>query len=222
MSDVETLRPLSDSERETLERAVTSYQGEFDDETEAYLDGRGVGTAERFKYRLGIVGGEGTRPEHQRYRGMLAIPYLDRTGSPLSVRFRCLQNHDHREKGHGRYNSLAGEVGRLYNIKAIFDAVDTIHITEGEVEAIILEKLGYHAVGIPGAQAWKSHHRRMVAGFSKIYVWGDPDEAGADFSKKVIKNMRQARIITPTLGDVNETYLKGGPEAVHDLYEKAK
>lgn len=217
----ETLQPLSDSQMEALEWAVSAYQGQHTEDTEAYLDARGIGLRERLGFRLGVVGGKDIRPDHARYAGMLAIPYLDKDGRPLSLRFRCLQTHDHREKGHGKYNSLAGEIGRMFNIKAIHQPGDEVHVTEGEAESIILTKLGYSAVGIPGAQAWRPHHRRMLAGFSKVYVWGDPDEAGMEFGRKVSSSIRGARVIIPTLGDVNETYLLGGPEAITDLIERA-
>lgn len=215
------LRPLSDSERDRLETAVSNYAVQFTEDAEAYLEGRGIGLREVIGHRLGVVGGSEVLPEHQRFNGMLAIPYLDRYDNPLSVRFRCFKSHDHREAGHGKYNSMSGEIGRMYNIKAIFKADDTMNICEGELDAIILTRLGYSAVAIPGAQAWKSHHRKMLAGFSRVYVWGDPDEAGADFSKKVAGSMRQAKIITSKLGDVNETFSLGGPDAVAELIEKA-
>ena len=201
--------------------AVSTYQGQATEGVEAYLDERGIGLRERLMFRLGVVGGSDILPEHSRYTGMLAIPYLDRKGAPLSIRFRCLQQHDHRESGHGKYNSMAGEIGRMYNIKAIFKAEDIMHVCEGELEAVIMTRLGYPAVALPGAQAWKSHHRRMLAGFSRIYVWGDPDEAGAEFSRKVAGSMRQAKIIVPKLGDINETFNLGGPDAIADLIEKA-
>ncbi|WP_263729927.1 toprim domain-containing protein [Cellulomonas sp. SG140] len=132
------------------------------------------------------------------------------------MRFRCLQEHVHRDFGHGKYMSLKDEPARVFNIGAIHRADDELHIAEGEFDSMILNKVGMPAIAIPGAQGWSSHHRRMVAGFSKVYVWGDPDEAGSEFIGKVTRAVRNAvgvRLLKAD-GDVTELYLKGGVAAL--------
>ncbi|NEA50475.1 toprim domain-containing protein [Streptomyces sp. SID10815] len=151
---------------------------------------------------------------------MLAIPYLDRAGQPLTIRFRCLEKHDHRALGHGKYNTVKDDPPRMYGIASIHAAGDEIHVTEGELDSIILRKLGFHAVAIPGAALWLGRHRRMLAGFSKVWVWGDPDDSGAEFTNKVCRSLRAAKGIRLRDGDVNETYLLGGAQALYDLRDK--
>ena len=151
---------------------------------------------------------------------MLAIPYLDRNGRPLTIRFRCMQDHDHRASFHGKYNSMKGDSSRVYNIRGIFDAKDEIHITEGEFDAMILTKVGLPAVAIPGAHGWQYHHRKMLAGFSRVYVWGDPDDAGAEFVTKVVASMRTAKGVNMKTGDVSEVYAQGGAEALYALIKR--
>jgi len=203
---------------EALETAVQSYQDQLTAEVAQYLHDRGINQAEADMFRLGVA--TNPVPGHGKQRGRLAIPYLDKDGHPLTIRFRCLQQHDHRAAFHGKYNSMAEDPSRVFNIKAIFDAKDEIHIAEGEFDAMILTKVGLPAVAIPGAHGWQYHHRRMLAGFSRVYVWGDPDDAGAEFVTKVVASMRTARGVGLKVGDVTETYLQGGAEALYALIQR--
>jgi DNA primase len=212
------MQPLSESQMESLETAVQSYQDQFMADAARYLLSRGVDRELATTFRLGVV--TDPVPGHGRFRGMLAIPYLDKDGHPLTIRFRCLQQHDHRAAFHGKYNSMAEDPSRVFNIKAIFDAKDEIHIAEGEFDAMILTKVGLPAVAIPGAHGWQYHHRRMLAGFSRVYVWGDPDDAGAEFVTKVVASMRAAKGVGLKVGDVTETYLQGGAEALYALIKR--
>ncbi|GGK13394.1 hypothetical protein GCM10010124_02430 [Pilimelia terevasa] len=153
-------------------------------------------------------------PGHDRFRGFLAIPYLDHRDQPLALRFRCLAEHDHRAGGHGKYMSETGDTGRMFNVRAVHQAGDVIHVCEGELDAIILAKLGLHAVALPGALAWQPRHRRMLAGFSRVWVWGDPDDAGADFIARIVRAHRAAKGVRLRHGDVTDTYLHGGGNAL--------
>lgn len=213
MSEREPLRPLSASQKEALEEAVTSYQAAHTEGSARYLLRRGIDRALADTFRLGVVG-PNPFPGHTRFVGWLVIPYLDKAGSPLSLRFRCMQDHEHRDFGHGKYMSMTDEPTRVFNVKAIHDAFDEINVTEGEFDAMILEKFVGPAVAIPGAQAWSNHHRRMLAGFSRINVWGDPDDAGAEFVQKVTRACRNARGVRLHDGDVTDTYKIGGKDAL--------
>ncbi|MGI5530130.1 toprim domain-containing protein [Streptomyces syringium] len=150
---------------------------------------------------------------------MLAIPYLGHTGQPLTVRFRCLAEHNHREHGHGKYNTVPEDSPRMYGVDSIHAAGDEIHLTEGELDRIILRKIGWHAVAVPGSEMWFGRHRRMLAGFSRVWVWADPDEAGAKLAAKVCRSLRSAKPVRLRLGDVTDAYLAGGAQALHDAKE---
>lgn len=188
--------------------------------TVAYLRGRGLDQEDARTFRLGVVAD--AEPGHGRFTGMLAIPYLLHDGTPLALRFRCMEEHDHRAHFHGKYNSMTGVPTRVFNTGAVFKADDEIHVTEGEFDAIVLNRIGLNAVAIPGAKAWKGHHRRMLAGFSRVYVWGDPDDAGAEFAAKVTSQMRTAHAVRLEAGDVTDTYLAGGREALLALIEEPR
>lgn len=210
------LEPLSASQREALEEAVASYVAAATPQAARWLTQRGISPETALGARLGVA--SDPAPGHARFTGMLAIPYLNRTGDPLTVRFRCLEEHDHREHFHGKYNSIKDDPTRVYNVGAIHRAGDTICITEGELDTLILTQLGLHSVAIPGANSWKGHHRKMLAGFNKILVFGDGDEAGAEFSNKITRQMRNATAIKmPTGLDVTDLFLRDGAQAVIDL-----
>ncbi|MET9861939.1 topoisomerase [Streptomyces smyrnaeus] len=194
---------------------MSGYQAAVTADVARYLVARGIGREEAATARLGVVADP--HPGHDRFRGFLAIPYLDRDGKPLSIRFRCLQDHDHRAYFHGKYMSLADEPPRAYNIRAVHEAGDELHIAEGELDAIILNKVGLPAIAIPGVHMWFGRHRRMLAGFSRTYVWADPDDAGADFTNKVRRSLRSAKGVRLRVGDVTDTYMAGGAEALHAL-----
>ncbi|WP_367135742.1 toprim domain-containing protein [Saccharothrix sp. HUAS TT1] len=180
-----------------------------------WLVARGLSREAAATFRLGVVGEP--FPGHGPYRGFLAIPYLDHQAKPLTVRFRCLQEHDHRVYGHGKYMTVSEDIPRMFNVRAVHEAGDEIHVCEGELDAVILSMLGLHAVAIPGAKLWFGRHRRMLAGFSRVWVWGDPDDAGAEFVAKVTRSLRSAKGVRLRVGDVTETYLAGGREAIFDL-----
>lgn len=138
------LRPLSASQMEALEEAVSKYSAAHTDESVAYLRGRGIDRAEAALHRLGVVADP--LPGHARYQGMLAIPYLLADGSPVQIRFRCMEQHDHRAFYHGKYNTVAGDPARLYNVSAIMRPGNEIHITEGECfrgDAEVLTRKGW-------------------------------------------------------------------------------
>ncbi|QXE37105.1 toprim domain-containing protein [Streptomyces sp. GMY02] len=151
---------------------------------------------------------------------MLSIPYLDRNGQPLTIRFRCLEEHDHRALGHGKYYTVKDDPPRMYGVDSIHAAGEEIHVTEGELDRIILRKVGFHAVAIPGAALWLGRHRRMLAGFSKIWVWGDPDDSGAELTNRICRALRRAKGIRLRGGDVTETYMRGGAETLYSLMSK--
>ena len=219
MSERERLLPLTTSQREALQKATTQYERDISEEVEGWLVERGIDPVTRATFRLGSVGSL-PKPGHDKHAGSLVIPYLDKEGQPLSMRFRCIQNHDHRQYGHGKYMSGYHDPGRMFNIRAIHESDDTIHVTEGELDAILLNRLGFPAVGLPGASSWRSHHARMLAGFSTIYLWGDPDDAGQDLVERISYSLRRARAVPLRDGDVTEVYQAGGREALAAALEE--
>lgn len=208
------MRPISTSQLEMVQEAVTDYERAVTPDVLAVLAKRGLTAETVATFRLGVV--SDPHPGHAQFRGMLAIPYLDKDNNPLTVRFRCLQEHDHRQFGHGKYMSISEDPSRPFNIRAIHQAVaahsEEMHVTEGEIDAMILSQLGFFAIAVPGANLWQNAYRRMLAGFNRVWTWGDPDEAGAEFTNRLTRAMRQAKPVRLRDGDVNDTFLKHGAD----------
>jgi DNA primase len=213
----EPLRPLSDSQRETMEEATSSYQAAVTAGAARYLLARGIDRETARTFRLGVVADPA--PGHARFAGFLAIPYLDQHGRALGMRFRCLAEHEHRDFGHGKYMSMTDEPSRMFNVAAIHTADDEIHLCEGELDAIILNRIGLPAIAVSGVNAWRPHHRRMLAGFSRVWVWADPDDAGADLANRITRALRSAKAVRLRDGDVTDTYRTGGEVALLALID---
>jgi DNA primase len=212
------LQPLSDSQQETLEEAVATYEKAVTDDVRLYLEGRGLTEETVRTARLGVVADP--HPGHAAFRYMVAIPYLDKDGLPLSIRFRCIEDHNHRDNYHGKYMSMTDEPSRMFNVRAVHEAKDEIHVAEGEFDALILTQLGLPAVAIPGASGFQGHHRRMLAGFSRVWVWGDPDEAGAEFTQRICRMLKSGKGVRLKDGDVTDTFVFDGPEKIYELVGK--
>lgn len=199
---------------------MNRYADALDVEAAKYLLGRGLTEETVLTARLGVV--VDPIPAHDRYRGWLAIPYLVK-GKPVRIRFRCLAKHDCDDYGHGKYGMATGERVLTYGVDSIHEAANELHVTEGEIDRLTLKQIGFHTIAFPGSGTWApGRHGRMLAGFNRIYVWGDPDTAGAEFSTKITNRLpRSARAVQLKQGDINETFLAEGPESLIAAYKKA-
>ena len=215
------LLPRTDSELQRLETAVQTYSSAIFLADE-YLSARGIGEEVRLGSRLGVC--EDPLPGHEAYQGMLCIPYLGADDQPLTVRFRCIENHSCKERGHGKYRTLPHDHARLYNIRAVLQAMalgdGDLHIAEGECDGIILTQLGLHAIALPGANQWQRHHAKALAGFERIYLWADPDDGGDQMAEAILPTLRQAQRVRLYDGDVNEVYLKYGEKGIYEAMQR--
>lgn len=211
------MKPLSRSSRKSLEAAVAAYQRDVS-LAERYLKARGIDQEWAENFRLGVVADP--LPGHERFVGRLAIPSLCYDGHPVSLRFRCLEDHDCREAGHPKYLGMGGVDTRLFNPRALHAEGDVIGIAEGEIDAISLNIAGIPAVGVTGAMSWKEHHPRCFAGYPTVLVFADSDPAGDDFATNVSRSIVQgARVVRMKHGfkDVNDLLVAEGPDAIREL-----
>ena len=216
------LRPLNDSVLAQYEAATSRYQEALIPVVEPnhqwdWLLDRGLSEDAILTNRLGVV--VDPLPEHARYEGMVSIPFMNANGQVVGHRFRCVEDHEH--EFHGKYNGIAGHPTRPFNLRVIPEAGDSIHVTEGEFDAMILTQAGFPSVAIVGANNWKPHYRVLLDGFEQIHVWGDPDEAGAKFARTVGAVFPEtARTVRIVGGDVNEVFLAGGVDALTEALER--
>jgi DNA primase len=201
------MEPLSNASKAALEEATLRYQASVGEAWD-YLMERGISPDTAETFRLGVVSDPITG--HEQFAGRLAIPSLGPTGAPYGIRFRSLDTDE------PKYLGISGAPTRLFNLRAVVTAGDVIHITEGELDAVVLCQAGMHAVGVTGSNAWKRHHPRLFAGFTKVFIWGDGDKAGQQFSRTVFDSLDTGIIVGMKVGqDVNELYLSEGVEGLH-------
>lgn len=208
---------LSESQRSFLAEATQRYRLAYPGSlAEDHMASRGLANPEaQGKFGLGYV--EDPHPGHEMFRGWMAIPYMRysewRGWSVASIRFRCLDDHDH--KGHGKYMTVAGDKPRLFNTIPLLEQHVSVAITEGEIDAMTAQMCGIPTVGVPGAQAWQPHFRELFLGYREVFIFADGDEPGMQFANTVAKSLPNAKVIpSPTGEDVNSIYTKWGKDAL--------
>lgn len=186
------LWPVTDARREALEEATTRYEEALTPDAGAWLAAGGIRPETARVARLGVA--VDPLPEHGKFRGYLAIPFLDADGAPLQLRFRRLNGRKRGNQAHGKYHSIAGEPTRMFNIEALHDPFHEIHVCEDLLDALVLKQAGLLAVAIPDAD-YLPRHRRMLAGFGRVWCWGDPKDGEAGLTSKVVGSLPQARAV---------------------------
>lgn len=144
-------------------------------------------------------------PGHDQYKGRLSIPYITPSGV-VDIRFRSMHGED------PKYMGLIGAKTTMFNTQACFIANKYICVTEGEFDCIIMSTKTIHpTIGIPGASNWKSHYTRILDDFDIVIVLADGDPAGAEFGKKIGRELPNVNIISMPEGeDVNSIVTKLG------------
>ena len=197
---------LSKSQKELLEKATESYAQNLQ-EIVPYLQSRGITEQTAIMFRLGFV----REPEmgHEPYVGKLAIPYLTPTGV-IDIRFRSL-NSD----GGPKYMSRPGATTHIFNINALSNDSDVLAICEGELDTVVATQAGFSAVGLPGANNWKSFYNRVLADWSKVILLCDGDNAGREMAKHLSRELDNVfPVFMPEGQDVNDVYLAEGAEGL--------
>lgn len=191
-----------------MDKAAADYET-FLPLAASYLESRGITLEMAKMHRLGVVGSE--EHGHDKDKGRLCIPYLDRIGV-YAFKFRCLVAHDCKEAHCPKYTNPQGQELSIYNVLALDSDSETLHITEGELDAIVLSSIiAGPVVAIPGASLWKKHFPFHLAGFTRVLVWADGDEPGTKMAARITDACPQAEVFQMPPGeDVNSMYLKSG------------
>lgn len=202
---------LTSEQRSLLEAQTTRYQSNLYVAAE-YLEGRGITEDTAVWARLGVLD-EGIHGDSEAAFQRLSIPYITRSGV-VDLRYRCIRDHECGEVGCPKYLGRPGATLRLYGVDDLVSAGDTIAVTEGELDRLILRQLGHPAVGLPGAESWKRHWHRLFEDFQRVVVFGDGDAAGVRFIRKFLDEFPQSAegVQLPDTEDVNSMYLLEGRE----------
>lgn len=195
---------LSIAQKTSLGKAAKQYAQNIH-LAQDYLDARGLSSAIARRAGLGVV--HDPIAGHDGMSGRLSIPYITNTGV-VDIRFRSLDGSD------PKYLGLPGAKTHMFNVRAVAEADDYIAVCEGELDAITLHyAVNIPAVGVPGASNWKTHYRRLLQDFEKVFVFADGDKAGHDFARHLAREVQGVVIINmPDGEDVNSMYLKEGSE----------
>lgn len=199
---------LLQSQRELLELAVTNYETHLT-EVMPYLKSRGITEETARTFRLGYV----KHPElgHEQFANRIAIPYITPTGI-VDIRFRSADATDTGPK----YLSRPGAPTHIYNVKALGEDTDTLVVCEGEFDTIIATQARLNAVGLPGANNWKSFFVRLMSDFTRVVVLIDGDNAGREMGKHLAREVDNCVVVPMPDGmDVNDVYLQEGAEGLH-------
>jgi DNA primase len=206
----------SASRRSTLAQAALRANQELRRNEPAYqywTDERGLTDATIQRFCLGVVP-EGDK-DFAQYAGWLCLPYIT-AGGFTDIRFRRPPGSDNPAK----YKGLPGSTPRLFNPLDILSARSTIHVTEGEMDAVILSQAGLPAVGIPGASNWRKPFEYALHGFEEIVVCADGDKAGDQLAHAIASSIDWARIVRFDDTDVNDYYLEHGAEALRSKVQR--
>ena len=213
-------QPIPASRLNLLEKATTQYAGEVLGALD-WLTSRGIELGTAATFRLGVV--VEPLPGHERYAGRLAIPYMNASGTVVTLRFRCLLPHSCHDVGCPKYLTMPGDDVRLFNTKALLTTRPALHVTEGEFDAMVLTQMGYDAVAAPGVSSWQPHHTVMCGGFNAIYIWGDGDQAGITFNDAMTERLSAARPVKLPQGhDISSLYVSEGSEAIQQLHQRTE
>jgi len=143
--------------------------------------------------------------------GMIMIPYFVQ-GTCAQIRGRDLGAVKN------KYKTPPGQLPIPFNIDIVLEENSFIVFTEGEFDAILLEDLGYSAIGIPGARSFQEEWLRSFADVRKVFICFDNDEPGCEGAEKIAGWLGgKSRIVempTPPLGekkiDVTDYFIKYG------------
>ncbi|MFI6685349.1 toprim domain-containing protein [Streptomyces sp. NPDC050485] len=214
-----TFSPPSKQRIAFLNQAAATYHKQLDGSPAAeYLKKRGLSQDSVQYFRLGYVASP--LSGHERYAGLLAIPYINRQGV-VAIRYRCIADHDCKTiDKHTKYIREPGDDAKLYNILALTLPVSRLAICEGEIDTITAWQAGIPAVvGTAGAQNWKPIFNRLIWGYNEVITLADGDTAGLKLADTIAeKNERATTRQMPHDLDVNQYYREHGQAA---LLEKA-
>lgn len=209
----QTLKMPTQKRRELLVKATRIYASNLDLVT-SYLENRGITEQTAAKWELGYV--HDPVPGHEDYAGRLAIPYLTPAG-PLMFKFRCVSDHDCKATKCVKYLGEAGEIPRLFGVWNFRHDDPVMHLTEGELDAVVATQAGVRAVGVPGATAWRPYWSHLFEGYDEVVLLRDGDAAGRDMAENLAARMANFRAVKMPEGhDVTSFVIANGEEALRE------
>lgn len=199
---------LSNSQVELWEQTNARYEAAMTREAASWLTARGIDKEAAVGASLGVVPNDPILG-HERFVGMISIPYKTKYVPVVGWKFRNLTSHG------PKYDGPSGQPGRLYGVHTLRPA-DTVLVCEGELDAVLAHRVtGLPAVGVPGASAWKKHYSRVLEGYRRVLVLADNDagkdrNVGRELGKKICESIPQAQAVDLPPGDLTDFVVAGG------------
>jgi hypothetical protein len=134
------------------------------------------------------------------------IPYMDESGEEVCVRFRVSLD------GSPKIKTRRGDRQILYGLWLLnrVRSAGMVVLVEGESDAHTLWHHRFPALGIPGANSWKSEWSEKLEGIERIYVVVEPDAAGEGLWERLTASPLRERLYRVELDcykDVSELHL---------------
>ena len=119
----------------------------------------------------------------------IALPYVYQ-GEAIALRFRRLEDADG-----PKLLNLPGVPAPALPFNA--DALDDLegrelHVAEGELNAYSLRECGLRAIGLPGAENWRTEWTSRVVWAGRVVAWYDSDAAGERGERKLADALQVA------------------------------
>jgi len=163
---------------------------------QSYLDTRGISEPVAAHYKLGSTTEFGSL--------RLSIPYFTPAGV-VDIKYRCAvtEHGDHKDKSiHcSKMMKESGCGSHLYNAQSLIRASDLVVVTEGELDAVMVEGYtGFPTVGYPGTSNWEKRWRYCFDGIGEVIVIADGDDPGRKAAEHVAQAIGTAARVVD-LGD---------------------
>lgn len=158
-------KQLSTLERLNRENKTGLYHAQMKDRSFWYDKGLLDETIDW--YELGYCPSCPTAPGQESY----TIPVMH-LGKLYNIRHRLTQADDK-----GKYRpEMAGLPAAMFNTDTLYHPGGYVALVEGEIKAMVLEQWGISAVGIPGANVFKSKWLNLFPKSKVVFIALDPDK----------------------------------------------
>jgi hypothetical protein len=129
----------------------------------------------------GYLRGLGLREVTYLEKPVVRVPYPDKEGHEVGVRFRVSL------EGGEKFKSGSGDKCLPYGLKLLGEArrVGYVVLVEGESDCHTLWFHEIPALGIPGASNWRDGWASYLEGIEKIYAVIEPDQGGDTLREKL-------------------------------------
>lgn len=194
------------------------------------LNERGIKLATAQRLRLGFAQNIGNLagPEGKDIadKGWIAFPCID-GDKVVSIKYRSIQR-----KKPGGFARQPGMATAMFNMESI-DPFEPIYVAEGEMDSLVLEQAGFHAVSVPSAGVKLTPEMKdKLMQASYVVLAGDTDATGSGYMNKLWKELQERTYMLTWIEgmkDANQTFLEFASrdlttfkKTVEELTSKAK